>query len=174
MVGDGNHFGGIETIVDGNLILAYALGSLRKLFFSFLGLTVFPPVFFLSFFSFFSFFALSFFSFSFLLSACRTCAASSYDVFGVILGISEFQGMIFRIQYWRDNICTVFETIYLHGTGIIRHDTIIAIGIHHQALAKTRLAYGTANDVKIYILIPSPEILRSSVTPGFSRLYYIA
>jgi len=31
MVGDGNHFGGIETIVGGSLILAYALGRLGKL-----------------------------------------------------------------------------------------------------------------------------------------------
>ena len=38
MAGDGNHFGGIETIVDGNLILAYTLGSLRKLFSSLVGL----------------------------------------------------------------------------------------------------------------------------------------
>lgn len=64
--------------------------------------------------------------------------------------------MIFRVQYWRDNICTVFETIYLHG--IIRHETIIAIGIHHQALAKTRLAHGTTYDVKIHTLIPNSEL----------------
>lgn len=103
MAGDGNHFGGIETIVDGNLILAYTLGSLRKLFSSLVGLGSSSSSYpgsscssscFLSVSLFFLRFLLSFF---FLLSACKTCAAFSCDVFGVILGISGFQGMIFRI-----------------------------------------------------------------------------
>lgn len=70
MVGDGNHFGGIETIVDGNLILAYVLGSLRKLFFSLVGLrgsSFFPGSFCFSSCFLSIFFSFSFFSSRFLL-----------------------------------------------------------------------------------------------------------
>ena len=88
MVGDGNHFEGIETIVGGSLILECALGRLRKTLIPSVGceallhltwvFMIFPLVFFLLFFP--SFLRLllftppPFFSF-FSLFACETCAA---------------------------------------------------------------------------------------------------
>ena len=179
MVGDGNHLGGIETIVGGSLTLAYALGRLGKPPTPLVGCESLPLILGLYGFSscflsvFFSPFPLLllflFFSFFFryqptrhtvlFLAVCLVLFQGLLDFKAWHLGYST--GMIIYIRFSKQFTCMIQ----------VQHGTITAVGIHHhhQPPAKTLLAFGTSRDAKIRALILDPELSRPPAIPGPSR-----